>query len=494
MSNVMGSSLGGGSLVSKTETSFDIRNESDVIGLLRFIHVNTIDPEIKNHLRDLIFTYRQTLTPDDAEKIAQSFKAMGVGIVYKDEVVAPTPQAAPVSTLGSTRPQPRFISVTPKPSALPKEEVVVAPVSTPTPPPVEKEMASAAAPIPEVIVEQNTLGSAEASERIKAIKRTVNEKVGNPVNLIETHGEVGREYMTALLEAMKKANGATAPELASAMSRLEKAFAAVEDVLGTGGVVPVKKEEQAEMKEEPTSPVPPQPMDATQPVEEKKVEEERTDSPIRLTVSSEMAHTTPRMSSVRENLAAIAYNEPPVASEPVVPPQEIAVPEEAAAVVPEEAPAIPVTPLPQEPLEPIQSVAKEKQLQELLRSTKLREAVDAKETEQMRVAAMDPLFTPEVNAGLAQLLSEWGLFKSSGIFGTGPNGDDHPLYKKISTLTMAAVIAGRFEGATPAIKQSITDYMNGWRYEEGIVHEHTETFEHYLRRVVKQILGRKGQK
>ena len=56
---------------------------------------------------------------------------------------------------------------------------------------------------------------------------------------------------------------------------------------------------------------------------------------------------------------------------------------------------------------------------------------------------------------------------------------------------MAAVIAGRFEGATPVIKQSITDYMNGWRYEEGIVHEHTETFEHYLRRVIHHILNKK---
>jgi len=62
------------------------------------------------------------------------------------------------------------------------------------------------------------------------------------------------------------------------------------------------------------------------------------------------------------------------------------------------------------------------------------------------------------------------------------------LYKKLASLTMAAVIAGRFEGATPRIKQSITDYMNGWRYEEGVVHEHGESFEHYLRKVIRHIL------
>ena len=55
---------------------------------------------------------------------------------------------------------------------------------------------------------------------------------------------------------------------------------------------------------------------------------------------------------------------------------------------------------------------------------------------------------------------------------------------------MSTIIAGRFDGATPKIKQSIADYMNGWRYEEGIVYEHGETFEHYLRRVIHHILNK----
>jgi hypothetical protein len=117
-----------------------------------------------------------------------------------------------------------------------------------------------------------------------------------------------------------------------------------------------------------------------------------------------------------------------------------------------------------------------------------------KQQEEARIAAMDPLQTPEVSQGLAQLLSEWSLFKSSGFLGTGPSGLEHPLYKRIAQLTMAAVIAGRFEGATPQVKQNIADYMNGWRYEEGILHEHTETFEQYLRRVIKHILQRQKRK
>ena len=137
------------------------------------------------------------------------------------------------------------------------------------------------------------------------------------------------------------------------------------------------------------------------------------------------------------------------------------------------------------------SVAKEGQLQKLMQQNHAQDLVDQKKEDETMRANTDPIMMPEVTAGLQQLLSEWSLFKSSGFFGTGPGGIDHPLYKKIANLTMAAVIAGRFEGATPQVKQSITDYMNGWRYEEGIVHEHAETFEHYLRRVIRHILDEK---
>jgi len=65
---------------------------------------------------------------------------------------------------------------------------------------------------------------------------------------------------------------------------------------------------------------------------------------------------------------------------------------------------------------------------------------------------------------------------------------EHPLFKKISSLQIPLLLAGRFEGATQEIKQSITDYMNGWRYEQGIIYEQGETFEHYLRRVIKHII------
>jgi hypothetical protein len=101
---------------------------------------------------------------------------------------------------------------------------------------------------------------------------------------------------------------------------------------------------------------------------------------------------------------------------------------------------------------------------------------------------IDPLFDTDVDAGLGQLLSEWSLFKKSGFFGTGPHGREHPLFIQLAPLPMAHIVAGRYEGATAEVRQSITDYMNGWRYEQGIIYEQNETFEHYLRRVIKHIL------
>jgi len=107
---------------------------------------------------------------------------------------------------------------------------------------------------------------------------------------------------------------------------------------------------------------------------------------------------------------------------------------------------------------------------------------------QASLGITDPLMLPDVDSGLAQLLGEWSLFKKSGMFGTGPKGRNHPLFITLSALPVSLIVTGRFDGATPEIKQSITDYMNGWRYEQGIIYEPDEVFEHYLRRVIHHII------
>lgn len=503
--NTTGGSLGSGSFLSKDgQRSFDIRSESDVISLLKYVHQSPFEAELKNHLRDLIFAYRQSMSSGDLSLVCDAFVDIGVVVVRDENEVPQTPPVAKevvktsVNSLGISRPKPRF-AASPAPVASSKiavqtqedvpvsqpqdwpeakkipvtdvSKAVVAPMETPQPAPAATVIAEVApVDVPEVVppvVQAPVVSSVNPTTRIQEIKREVNQKVGNPVNLISINNEIGREYMNSLLDAMKKVNGGSQDEIAQALARLEKAFEQVKTV-DTSNLSTSKNEEVA--SEEParivssglgTSAVGIQTPNYTQ-----------TPEPVSSAVAPMMEaapevapqvevplQETPRMSSVKEKLQAQSV------AETVTP---MSMPQEGA----------------------MHSIAKEKQLQDLLRLNQLKGAKAANDKFAAEVSGMDPLLTPEVTSGLDQLLSEWSLFKSSGIFGTGPSGNDHPLYTKISPLTMAAVIAGRFEGATPQIKQSITDYMNGWRYEEGIVHEHGETFEHYLRRVVRHILSK----
>lgn len=100
------------------------------------------------------------------------------------------------------------------------------------------------------------------------------------------------------------------------------------------------------------------------------------------------------------------------------------------------------------------------------------------------------LMSPDVTMALTELLHEWNIFASSGIFGFGPGGIEHPLYVKLSGLPVGEVLAGRFEGVDMKIVRTIKDYVNAWRHEQGIAYNPSETFEHYLRRVAQRILKR----
>jgi hypothetical protein len=102
------------------------------------------------------------------------------------------------------------------------------------------------------------------------------------------------------------------------------------------------------------------------------------------------------------------------------------------------------------------------------------------------------LMTAEVTGVLTELLHDWTIFASSGIFGMGPSGMDHPLYEKLSRLPMGEVLSGRFENADMKLVHNIKDYVNAWRHEQGIAYNPSETFEHYLRRVAQRILKRQN--
>ncbi len=558
MPNTGVSSLGGVNFLRTTQVSFDVRVEADVIALLRTVHVNTIDPDVKNHLRDLIFAYKQSTAETDLAPLVAAFLELGVTVVGSTTAgtspVVSTIVAPPVTTsFGSSRPLPRFarvtavnqtalktdsIPVTPTQQAVapvvsvpsykdtvteilvPQEKIqeeLIVPTPTPTiahvvpepvPPIIENIIQPDASPVVVIApqeqiqqVHEIRVAAVDVSARITEIKHFVNEKVGNPINLIDSHNEEGREYMNALLDAMKKSNGGSVEESKEAMERLERAFIAVKKVLLTPGELESLPAVEAiisvpEVVVVP-EPVPPQ----------ITVVQDTAVNQVKIKVIPEIVVPVPPAESIIENLVEDLSGAPVSASIQQPETQKfssVASNKGYAAMAQNTKTDIDfkVTPAVEEVMREVQqvhvaestqgfhSVAEERNEQDDARVQRetITKALDAEEA--VAVAKMDELYTPQVTAGLSQLLSEWTLFKSSGIFGTGPSGKDHVLYVKLAPLTMSAVIAGRFDGATTAIKQSIADYMNGWRYEEAIVYEHGETFEHYLRRVIHHILSK----
>jgi hypothetical protein len=332
-------------------------------------------------------------------------------------------------------------------------------------------------------------------ERIKKIKSDINGRVGNPVNLVDIDNTLGREYMSALLEAMKLLSTASEAESAAAMGRLENVYAQVMNRLNTAApqATPVA-----------VAPVSPTPVDAVPPVTINPSVPPVAPPPVVRTLPVQSAEfqtapTTQAAPLVSTNLptpSPIPQTPPPPANlEPHLTPEEVRAAEAAWAASDAEPIAAPVTvpasiPVSATPsvaggvpgVAPLMSVA--------ATAAPLRTPADLPAADSIQSASIagDPRYTKEVDDGLNQLLSEWTLFKKSGLFGTGPKGREHPLFLKIANLQIPIILSGRFEGSTQEIKQSITDYMNGWRYEQGIIYDQGETFEQYLRRVIRHII------
>lgn len=544
--------------------------------------------------------------------------------VASTEPVAPAPQPAPTpsapapATPTSAAPTPQVTAAAqPVPSApapaptsqaapvpvapVPNQVPAPAPAAQITPAPAPQPAPAPATPAPAPVV-----GNADASlARIREIKSLVNQKVGNPVNLVDIDNEVGREYMGALLDAMKKINSGTSA--VSAMQRLEAAYTAVEKVVaahdaGATGVAespaapapqaapapapkptpqptPTPKPQPAQApapqptpqpqpnpqpapaaapKPQPATPEPvapkpapapqastpaptpaptpkpapapkptpqptptPKPQPAPQPVQKPVLQPEAvthqpapTPKPKPEATPAQPVKSEEKPQSTKPAEGGVATDATPSQSQPK--PVAAAKKAEAAPDVAKAKESNPETPksnitstapAKKIPLQDVPSVIdpdEERWAQNDLPGEVHAKKVEPKTAEnkptaptstasapasaQPKTDSLDPLMTPEIDQGLEQLLAEWSLFKKSGLFGTGPKGRNHPLFLKLAGLQIPLLLAGRFEGATQEIKQSITDYMNGWRYEQGIIYKQGETFERYLRRVIKHIL------
>lgn len=545
----------------------DLSTNAGVLSLLSFIRNIPMVRNDYNELRDLIFAYKHTVDNAAAkEKIFHLLHSAGViETLPSDQLISDKTQtlvedkgdvieqatdtkkdSRPV--LGAVRLKPSFANT--QSVVVPKEEVDISADLTESPPkiknddkdiapqPKEEENTNTAtemevkakepeniATVKEVAATPNTpseqFNADESSrehsdplKRIQEIKKDVNSKIGNPINLISLDKDLGRAYMNSLLAAMKKLNGGTAAEVTQAMADLEKSYSAVLELAadkpsnkkeeGEGVIVKstivnqtkVSLDEKAQTSPEPTA----VPNSATikltvndqskiqdSPGDEKS--DQANEEDIKSTESEENQTEINRWSSAAEVGKTIDEE----VTQSLVEPEPVQKPVTADTGLdkkPKVSATLPSYNETSESRKPLQSVAKERQAENSISTLKREEIIAANAKEEAAIAALDPLERPDVTDGLKQLLLEWPLFKSSGMFGTGPRGIEHPLYKKLSTLQMTALVAGRFEDSTPEIHQSITDYMNGWRYEEGILHQQSETFEHYLRRVIRHILDK----
>lgn len=530
-------------------SSLSLLDEKGILELLVAARGSSLKNKDKTRLRDLLLEYSAETSTSEREKLsseintilsahAADFKSI-IGRTEKTTThkEIETQRSEPVTHFTASRPEPQFETASPLPAETEpasrkltvnarsaehqaatkevKEESV-------TPTPTKTETAPNLPP---------HVNNPQA--RIDEIKRIVNSRVGNPINLIESNPDVGRGYMNALLNAMKKSSGGgLSGEVDVAMAALEQAFSEVEKIINTVPATPQKQSlEKEAIKTTPVKEIEkaaPSPQPSVAPIPRAEPQSQAKSVATVVPGQTETPKKTIRLSDLRpsprppkketEGLYHLPENESPVRKEAEVTSSEKSVlgkltsrifaggPKQAEnktvdqkavtekselgvseKMVAKTAPIAKEVKAP--PAAPLHSVAAEATLPEKMDAFK--KTLSEKDAAKMKpITGLD---SPEVSEGLARLLSEWKLFKSSGFLGTGPAGHEHPLYKQLAGLAMASVIAGRFEGATPEIKQGITDYMNGWRYEQGILHEMGETFEHYLRRVILQILERQRQ-
>ncbi len=495
-----------GSLPVVGDRLFDLDTQAGITAVLLAVRASDLPVAEKNELRDLVFLYTNG-GRDQSVRLSLEQKITTAGLVPttpKKTSVANQEPKRELPTIGTFRSAPSFsVPVVPTPEVVVKPVVEPAPVvqsapvysSIPEPVPVKPAPLFSQQPTvsvgeveslhEDVQVPPVAMPKADQQQyldRIREIKSLVNEKVGNPVNLVDINNEVGREYMSALLDAMKRINSGMSAD--SAMVRLEAAYQAVEDTLRSVGseVVPPKMEAEVApapvVEEAYVAPVPPP---APLPVYA---------APTPQPVIPAQAPTPSYQPVVAPTPAYEPLSQYQSPAESVVPPTKHVEP---VAVV---QPVVPMPNYNQTPTTPtVHSPVPHSfsSLADMVQQSHAQSGLPVTPATSMPLQSGDPLLSVQVEEGLTQLLSEWSIFKKSGIFGTGPKGREHPLYKKMAELQIPLLLAGRFEGATQEVRQSLTDYMNGWRYEQGLIYEKGETFEHYLRRVIRHILDQQAR-
>ena len=545
--------------VAKNSDTDIFGGEAGVVKALSTLRQAAISPTDKDSLRNLFLTYagendeakRSSLKDQILEQIKKhpQLSSLIVNGSEGEKTTAPkdsSNSSIKLSTsLGQTRPTPNFVATSASSEKIVEKDVPapvvpqakeaevvaekVVPVSAPTPvapppapqppeptPPAPKEAEPIPAPAPtSAPTPEPTAPVTDVRARIDAIKHDINGRVGNPVNVINADEKIGREYMSALLDAMKRSSAGGGAE---SLPRLEAAYKATLDLIIEKGLghptdAPTEtKSVETEVKTpeipatpQPEAPAPkvaepeptpevqaptPMPEPAPEPTPEKVTPTQQSEGLYHKPsdeIEAELAPGDNKLSSFASKFFKSPEPSQKGGEKSEAPRTAIAdmrkVEVKASSSVSPDSRPTPESTQPDK-LQPLQNSSAT--LPEKMAAIK---SASAKREEEAKKPITD-LQSPQIEAGLRQLLSEWVLFKKSGFLGTGPSGIDHPLYKQLASMPMAAVVSGRFEGVTPEIKRHLSDYMTGWRYEQGVMHEMGETFENYLRRVIRQVLER----
>jgi hypothetical protein len=532
------------------------------------------DVELKKEIDQIIATFG---TRKPAQSASAKTSAHGKESVLPKQPApigrrpAPRFVSRPVSVTAPEAPAPVPVVPVPSPISVVREVMPVAPLPVVEPEPVIPEIIPVAPVPPREAIQkpepapiQETFSAPRSVDehkvRITEIKRLVNEQIGNPVALVGAHKEMGKEYMQALLAALK-ATGGGGVGVEAAMRRLEDAYSAlsrhtpqadtpavsslapetpapVKEVLPSSPVVeevkplpivetPVASVVEPEPEPEPVPVTPPPtpepvrvpPAPVAVPPEKKPEPEVKPITPVpppatvRETVPKKEPETVQVQSMTTKESVSVEPEPLPtsVPEKPTASPKE----EKPAATVPPlfsaaaalaasrkevlvTSPAPMPAPVAKEPAAPVSTIANDEGFQQTKYTQK---KVGSVSTETLAASGIDTeahevrqseLASPKITQALHELLHEWSIFNASGFLGMGPSGPEHPLYVRLAALSMGEIITGRYEGADRKVNNVIHDYVNAWRHEQGVAYTPSETFEHYLRRVVQRIQKRQG--
>lgn len=495
-----------------THRSFDLKSWQGLTLVLKVARESALAPSAYAEFRNLVLEYAQQKGTDpELKKKIDAIIATFADEKREDVPPKIIPHANEVERLGR-RVVPTFVPRATKvvvhteespavPSAVLESTLSPLPVSEPVAPSIPlPPIAPPQAEVSEEVLPPHAGVKSvdEQRARIMEIKRLVNSQIENPIALMDHGNHIGREYMGALLGALKATNPGATFNLEGAMETLEDVFSRIlarashpyEDDVPQATPTPneplaplLPQNHTPEPEQLPVSEVIIPVLESLPPMAQERDEVSETipsvspiphdDSPIETNEDAEMKN---QILELRKQLGAVEAPQPPVrTSRRSLIPSIVEMEEE---------------PVPHRTRdeEPWNQNAHQEDIE--LRPSALTQRQDSPLTGITLETPQGELVSPEVTMALTELLHEWKIFASSGIFGMGPGGIEHPLYVRISRLPMGEVLSGRFDDADMKVVHAIKDYVDAWRHEQAVAYNPSETFEHYLRRVAQRIMKR----